>query len=140
MDTVIDRIMARIGETPGSLDTPCWVTSYKANPNGYVQIYVDGRYPYVHRFMYEQQFGPIPVGLQLDHLCRVRGCCNPDHLEAVTQRENILRGVSTGALAVRLGKCKHGHSLDDAYARPGGRKCRTCTTNRARLQRKRAAA
>ncbi|MFK5284023.1 HNH endonuclease signature motif containing protein, partial [Lacticaseibacillus paracasei] len=53
---------------------------------------VGGKSQKAHRFMYERLVGPIPAGMQLDHLCRVRPCCNPAHLEPVTQRENIARG------------------------------------------------
>ena len=52
---------------------------------------------YAHRWAWEQAKGPIPKGLVVDHLCRVRWCCNPDHMELVTNRENILRGISPSA-------------------------------------------
>ena len=77
-------------------DGGCWVWfGAQCTPNGYGQLYitVDGvkKKLYVHRVAYELVIGNIPDGLEIDHLCRVRNCVNPDHLEAVTHRENILR-------------------------------------------------
>jgi hypothetical protein len=55
--------------------------------------------------------GPIPLGKEPDHLCRVRRCCNPDHMELVTSRENVLRGVSPAANNARKTHCNRGHEL-----------------------------
>lgn len=84
----------------------------------------------VHRAVYELLVGPIPRGLGLDHLCRNRACCNPAHLEPVTHRVNVMRGVSFSARNALLTHCAHGHAFDEAntYYRPrGGRGCRACT-------------
>ena len=127
MTSVVERIMAHTVETPSSLDTPCWVCTYAQNYSGYTRIDDDGRIRRCHRAMYEETVGPIPDGLVCDHICRVRNCVNPDHLEIVTQRENVLRGVHPLALLWRTNTCKRGHSLDGAYRAPGGgRRCRTC--------------
>lgn len=68
------------------------------------------------------------AGLQLDHLCRNIACANPEHLEPVTQRENVLRGVGPTAINAAKTTCIHGHSLADAYINPssGSRMCRAC--------------
>lgn len=73
-----------------------------------------------HRASYELYVGPIPAGLVLDHLCRNRGCVNPDHLEAVTQRTNVLRGEHPWAVTARRGTCVRGHSIAI------GVECRLC--------------
>lgn len=81
-----------------------------------------------HRWAYKTQVGPIGEGLDIDHLCRVRACVNPKHLEAVTRLENIRR-----AAAVKT-HCPAGHTYDAAntYIRPGTvhRSCRTCAHER----------
>lgn len=79
-----------------------------------------------HRVAYEAARGPIPDGLVLDHLCRNRGCVNPSHLEPVTHRTNILRGVSPSARNARRTLCDEGHPLVPNPTRPGRRWCATC--------------
>lgn len=82
-----------------------------------------------HRYAYERFVGPIPAGLQIDHLCRNRACVNPLHLEAVPQRENIRRGVSPPACAARKDTCPKGHPFNAENTRlsPRGRRvCRRC--------------
>lgn len=82
-------------------DTPCWVWQRTKNDQGYGQISRSGRMVYAHRVFYEEVRGAISDGLHLDHLCRVRPCVNPAHLEAVTCRENVGRGnTSRGRHAV----------------------------------------
>jgi hypothetical protein len=114
--------------------------------NGYGQ-FSHGARPTIkelaHRFAYELIVGPIPDGLHLDHLCLIRHCVNPNHLEPVTQAENNLR-----AWAVRIPKkthCPHGHEYAGAnlyvHPRTGQRSCRICRNadSRARKARRRAA-
>ena len=76
-------------------DTACWIWTGKRVHNGYgtFSYRVAGKrvYHYAHRYGYEALVGPIPPGLDLDHLCRRRDCVNPDHLEPVTRRENLSR-------------------------------------------------
>lgn len=107
-------------------DTGCWQWQGSMSPDGYGRFSVG----YAHRFSYEKAIGPIPDGFHIDHLCRNRGCVNPAHLEAVTPRTNILRGVAPSALAVQMGRCKRGHEFtaDNTYVQPstGHRRCRKC--------------
>lgn len=72
--------------------TGCWEWQGELNRNGYGRVWVNGRRLMAHRVAYQLLVGEIPEGLVLDHLCKVRRCCNPDHLEPVTVRENTLRG------------------------------------------------
>lgn len=83
---------------------------------------------YVHRLMYEWFVGPIPDGKQIDHLCRVRHCAAPAHLEAVTLRVNVLRGEGPSAQASRRTHCPQGHPYDAAntYRFRTYRQCRAC--------------
>lgn len=93
-----------------------------------------------HRYAYEHFIGPIPEGLQVDHLCRVRNCVNPDHLEAVTCRENVLRGDGVAAANARATHCPQGHAYDEANTYTwtnGGRHCRACARIKTREQRAR---
>src|SRR3990167_8282615 len=71
------------------------------NQHGYGRFRYGDRKEYAHRFAYERTHGPVPEGLFLDHLCRVRACINPEHLEATDMRTNTLRGVSIVAINAR---------------------------------------
>ena len=118
--------------------TNCWIWKGAHRPDGYVQIRVANRLVYAHRISYEVFVGPIPEGLTLDHLCRVRACVNPEHLEPVTLRENIRRGESESAKNARKAHCKRGHPLSREnliVESNGRRKCRTCARARDAVRR-----
>lgn len=123
----------------------CWLWTAATNRHGYGMIRVNGQLLRAPRVAYELLVGPIPPGLQIDHLCRVRACVNPSHLEPVTQKENILRGESPAAHHARKTQCAAGHSFDAAntyYPKRGGRQCRVCraTAQRAYLVRRKKVA
>lgn len=127
-DAVADRII--VDEV-----SECWVWTGARNPAGY-GIYNRGGGSgtvLVHRFMYARLVGTIPPGLHLDHLCYIRSCCNPAHLEPVTAAENNARARA------RRTHCRRGHpySGTNLYVAPDGeRQCRTCSRlSRERNQR-----
>lgn len=103
--------------------------------SGYNHIRVDGQKRQAHRVAYETWIGPIPDGLDLDHLCRHRACVNPLHLEPVTRKVNVLRGVGRGAKNAAKNACPKGHSYDRLNAK-GARRCSICD----RLGRQRSSA
>lgn len=117
----------------------CWQWTGAIEKAGYARFGVGGRKGGIinaHRWAYTHFVGPIPDGYHVDHLCRNRACVNPNHLEAVTQRENVLRGVGHSAEAARRTHCLHGHPLD---GRKGDRKryCKTCSRLNAAERRER---
>lgn len=86
-----------------------------------------------HRFAYELLVGPIPEGLDLDHLCRHPPCVNPDHMDPVTNRENVLRGFGITAMQARQTHCVRGHEFtpeNTHITKRGMRHCRTCSRAR----------
>ena len=90
----------------------CWLWTASRMGLGYGVFYRKGQSRMAHRGAYELFIGPIPEGLELDHLCRVHHCVNPDHLEPVTHRENNMRGIrGTGPL--RQTHCRRGHPFDE---------------------------
>ena len=89
---------------------------------------------YAHRFAYELAYGPIPEGLELDHLCRNASCVRPTHLEAVTHQVNMVRGKSGPGSKTH---CPHDHEYtpENTHVSPDGRRyCRTCQRAHARAQ------
>lgn len=122
----------------------CWEWTAARDADGYGRVGDYGKNRYAHRVMYEREAGPVPEGLELDHLCRNRACVRPDHLEAVTRRENCLRSPIIGRAAVEKDACPNGHPYDEANTHTGRgfRTCRACRAARVRRMRarKRAAA
>jgi hypothetical protein len=114
----------------------CWPWTKTRLVSGYGQVYVGrdsgfaaGILALAHRVAYQLAVGPILEGLTIDHLCRNRACCNPAHLEAVTGRENGLRGFSPPAINARKTHCIHGHEFteENTYRPPSGqRECIKC--------------
>ena len=97
----LDQLFDRAMPIP---ESGCWAWMGYVTNKGYGKTTVARRPRWAHRAAYEAAKGPIPEGMQIDHLCRVRCCINPDHLEAVTPRENVVRGI-----AVTKTHCGKGH-------------------------------
>lgn len=125
-------------------ESGCWIwTAANFGIRGYGAVWWHGQAAGAHRVVYEILCGPIPEGFEIDHLCRVRLCVNPDHLEPVSDRENILRGFGPAARNSRKFHCKNGHRFDADNTHvlaSGGRRCRACERSRARARRARARA
>jgi hypothetical protein len=111
----------------------CWLWTRRASVRGYGQFSEGNSLVLAHRYAYEFCYGPVPPGLELDHLCRIHACVNPDHLEAVTHRENVLRGTGVSAINARKTSCPRGHPYDSADAR--ARYCLRCIRDRQRRAR-----
>jgi hypothetical protein len=95
-------------------NTGCWLWLGTTFPLGYANVRFGGKSRLAHRVMYELVNGPIPDGLQLDHLCRVRSCINPAHLQPVTARENTRRSpVANAAKNGRKTACLYGHQFTE---------------------------
>jgi hypothetical protein len=131
--TFEERFWDRVDKTP-----TCWVWTggVMSGRHQYGRVHVGAaKYRPAHRVAYEMLVGPIPEGLDLDHLCRNRVCVNPAHLEPVTNHENILRGTGPTAINARKTHCKRGHPLNGdnlvALRNSNERKCRIC--HRARV-------
>lgn len=121
------RLNRWIDKSPN--DTGCWLWKGKTTTNGYGKFSKgSGHTPRaVHRITYEHYNNlDIPEGMQLDHLCRHRNCCNPDHLEVVTPSENTMRQDHANRNKTH---CPHGHEYTEentAITSQGKRRCRMC--------------
>jgi HNH endonuclease len=119
----------------------CWLWQAGRSGNGY-GVFYQGRRPFqAHRYAYETLIGPIPDGLPLDHLCRVRHCVRPEHLEPVTPRTNTLRSsIAPAAINAQKTHCKRGHEFTEGNTRvsqrDGERVCRECKRIQSRRSRR----
>jgi hypothetical protein len=112
----------------------CWLWLGALTKDGYGMITIKNKQYYTHILLYEFTKGQIPEGLVLDHLCRNPCCCNPDHLEAVTQAENVARGLSPEKTRARFAamthfkKCGHPITPENTYivGKRKERRCRIC--------------
>lgn len=108
---------------------PCWVWTRALQTAGYGNAWIDGTSRTAHKVAWVWANGPVPDGLQLDHLCENRTCCRPDHLEPVTSRENSHRtSLSVNSINAAKTHCSRGHELsgDNIYHYRGKRVCRAC--------------
>lgn len=128
----------------------CWTWAGSKDKDGYGNTKVAGKHAFAHRAMYQVCRGPIPEGMQLDHLCRNRACINPAHLDIVTSFENTMRSNAASAINARKTHCIHGHplagdnlSIQAAKNRSGARRfrrvCLACVrrNNEKYMERKR---
>jgi len=131
-----DAVVAERDALKAEVARGCWVMQRGVKPDGYAEVFKRGKNYYAHRVVYEAIRGPIPAGMQIDHLCRNRSCVNPDHLEVVTRKENILRGISPPAINSRKTHCPRGHRYDrtDAWGR---KVCGFCKAEQTRQWRRR---
>ena len=120
-----NELRSRINREPSG----CWRWTGTITAGGYGKL--GGKL--AHRLVFESLVGPILAGFQIDHLCRRRDCVNPEHLEVVTQRENILRGIAPSAINARKTHCNKGHPFtpENTYydAARRTRRCRICQLN-----------
>ncbi len=129
MPAAIERFWAHVA----MLEDGCWQWTGCRSPAGYGATNFGGHKIQAHRFAYICAYGPIPFGLEIDHLCRFTSCVNPRHLEAVTHQTNVLRGQGVAARRAAQTHCIHGHEFNienTLLKRDGTRCCRPCRNRR----------
>lgn len=120
-------------------DNGCWQWQggFGGGAKAYPRFYWNGNTGYAHRFSCEYFNGPIPKGYTVDHLCRNTYCVNPSHLEAVTMKENGLRGNTFQGINARKTHCPHGHPYIEENilnTKRQSRQCKTCARERSRIK------
>ncbi len=119
---ICDEVMCPVRGLIG----PCHVFRGHKGRDGYGRVGVSGKCVDVHVVAWEREVGERTEGLEIDHLCRVRACCNVDHLREVTHRQNMVENSDTpSAINAKKTHCLHGHPFDDAntYLFRGRRRC-----------------
>ena len=141
---VADRFWRTLRRVPDLDPAKCWPWPGTRMAKGYGVLRRRYAKVYAHRVSYEIAYGPVPEGLVIDHICRNRLCCNPAHLEAVTTRENAMRGAGLSVQLHNMGICIHGHEVSgsNVYSRlkaNGERhdRCRECILESNRKSRER---
>lgn len=133
--SAIDRFMTKVQVTES-----CWLWLASKNMAGYGQFWSGEKLVRAHRFAFEHQFGSIPPGLEIDHICGNRACVNPDHMRCVSHRENMRASNSIfGRNAVKT-HCKRGHAFEGSnlyISKTGSRQCRACLAMHARNSKRR---
>lgn len=135
----VERFISKVEVGPD-----CWLWEGVGNPAGYGIFFT---YPSAreqvnrpaHRYAYELANGPVPEGLVIDHLCKNPRCVKPSHLEPVTQRENVMRGVGLSKINAEKTHCKRGHEFTEGntYWYMNRRTCRACNRIKARAYQER---
>lgn len=129
-----ERFWAKVCKQPNG----CWLWQGALSTAGYGTFNLGRRgagYEYAHRISYAWAYGDMPAGQELDHLCRIRRCVNPQHLESVSHRINVFRGDAPTIRIAISGKCHNGHEIntENMYFRkdrPGKWNCRVCRRER----------
>lgn len=137
---LLERFFSKIHIDPTITwnDTPCWLWSNYINDGGYACFWNGKSTTNAHRIAYQLFVEVIPVELQCDHLCRIRHCVNPAHLEAVPPRINGLRGTGPQAINAKKTHCDNGHEFtpENTYIPPAPynwRQCRLCRNERDKI-------
>lgn len=122
---MLERFWSKVAQVGNVCE--CWIWTAALNNAGYGAFGLDGKIVRAHRLAYESTIGSVPVGLELDHLCRDRACVNPYHLEPVTHQVNMQRGDTGKHLADRT-HCPSGHEYTPENTRiyRSMRYCREC--------------
>lgn len=121
-----DRMLEHVMPEP---NTGCWIWTGFTDRDGYGRAASTGKSPQpAHRWVYSVMVGDIPRGLHLDHKCKQRCCVNPDHLEPVTPRENLMRSQTLQKINAEKTHCIHGHPFNEenTYFYNGYRSCVIC--------------
>jgi len=129
MPTVEERFWDKVDKTGD-----CWLWTASQRPNRYGQFSANGKGLLAHRVSYQWEHGPIPKGLEIDHLCRVRHCVKPSHLEAVTHQENIQRGANQNRIKTH---CPQGHPYTKTntwLSKRNQRNCKRCKADKMLAQ------
>ncbi len=121
----IVRFLEKVDDTKSN----CWLWTATKNIDGYGMVTINSKLRSAHRVSYELFVSEIPNELMIDHLCRTRNCVNPEHMELVTNKENILRGKGIAAINSQKTHCHRGHKFTDDntfISKIGSRNCRMC--------------